>query len=346
MWQVIGQSRIISLFTHGLGTGTLSHAYLFIGPPHVGKMTLALQMAQALNCESSERPCLECTSCQKINAMNHADVQVINLAQTDDAVEAKSIGISQIKELQHSANLPPFEGKQRVYIIDGAELMSTEAANCLLKTLEEPPEGVTIFLLTTNDRLLPTTVVSRCQRIELPPLSKEDISESLIENNGIEPQKARLLAGLSHGCPGWAISAAQDDSLLLHLKGELDRIIDITQANCEERFAYIAPLAARFSQDRNSVYEVLDIWLDFWHDLMLVKLGCRDMITYIDRSDELIELAEGYRIDEINDYIHKIREAADQLRQNANPRLSLEILMLDIPRKERGSLTDRLPSSL
>ena len=281
---------------------------------------------------------MECTSCQKIYSMNHADVQVIGLNQSEDTADAKLISINQIKELQHSASLPPFEGKQRVYIIDGGEVMSTEAANCLLKTLEEPPERVTIFLLTTNDRLLPATVVSRCQRIELPPLSKEDISRSLVEYNGVEPQKARLLGGLSHGCPGWAISAAQDDGLLLHLKDELDRIIDVTNADCEERFAYVAPIAARFNQDRNSVYEVLDIWLDYWHDLMLVKLGCRDMITYIDRDDDLIESAEGYRIDQIYNYIHSIRAAADQLRQNTNPRLTLEILMLDIPRKERGSL--------
>ena len=287
---------------------------------------------------------MECTSCQKIYSMNHADVQVIGLNQSEDTADAKLISINQIKELQHSASLPPFEGKQRVYIIDGGEVMSTEAANCLLKTLEEPPERVTIFLLTTNDRLLPATVVSRCQRIELPPLSKEDISRSLVENNGIEPQKARLLGRLSHGCPGWAISAAQDDGLLLHLKDELDRIIDVTNADCEERFAYVAPIAARFNQDRNSVYEVLDIWLDYWHDLMLVKLGCRDMITYIDRDDDLIESAEGYRIDQIYNYIHSIRAAADQLRQNANPRLTLEILMLDIPRKERGSLKERPPS--
>lgn len=344
MWQVIGQSRIISLLTHGLETGTLSHAYLFIGPPHIGKNTLAKQLAQALNCKANERPCHECSSCQKINSMNHADVQVISLTQNDDSAEAKSISINQIKELQHSASLPPFEGKQRVYIIDGAEVMSTEAANCLLKTLEEPPEGVTIILLTTNDRLLPTTVVSRCQRIELPPLSKEDISQSLVDNNGIEPQKAKLLAGLSHGCPGWAISAIQDENLLQHLKEELDRVIDITNTNCEERFAYIAPMAARFNQDRNSVYDILDIWLDYWHDLMLVKLGCHDMITNIDRVKELTESAAGYRIDQIHDYIKSIRATVYRLRQNANPRLTLEVLMLDIPRKERGSPIDRLSS--
>jgi len=345
MWQLIGQSRIISLLQHGLETGTLAHAYLFIGPPHVGKMTLALQMAQALNCEAVERPCLECASCQKIGMMNHADVQVIGLIQNDNAAEAKLISIDQIKELQHSASLPPFEGKRKVYIIDGAEVMSTEAANCLLKTLEEPPEGVIIILLTKNDRLLPTTVVSRCQRLELTPLSKEDITRAITDSSDIEFQKARLLAGLSHGCPGWAISAVHDESLLQHFKDELDRIFEIINANCEERFAYIAPMAARFNQDRNSVYEVLDIWLDYWHDLMLVKLGCRDMITNIDRSNQLAESAAVYRIDQIEDFIKSIRAAADRLRQNANPRLTLEVLMLDIPGKERGSQVDQLPSS-
>jgi DNA polymerase-3 subunit delta' len=330
MWQLIGQSRIISLLRQGLETGTLAHAYLFSGPSHIGKMTLALQLAQALNCEAAERPCFECTPCRKISAMNHADVRVIGLTQSNEA-EAKLISIDQIKELQHAANLPPFEGKQKVYIIDGAELMSTDAANCLLKTLEEPPDGVTIILLTKNDRLLPTTIVSRCQCLEFPPLSKDDIKRALVEMYDIDSRKASLLAGLSHGCPGWAISAVQDESLVEHYREELERIIRVTGADCEERFAYIAPMAARFSRDRNSVYDVLDIWLDYWHDLMLVKLGCHDMITNIDRSQELKDSSKKYSSEEIDSCIKSIRAAADRLRQNANPRLALEVLMLDIP---------------
>jgi DNA polymerase-3 subunit delta' len=343
MWQIIGQSRPISLLRHSLKATTLAHAYLFIGPPHIGKMTLALHLAQALNCEATEPPCRECTTCQKISMINHADVQVIGLTRNEDATEAKLISIDQIKELQHSASLPPFEGKKKVYIINSAELMSIDAANCLLKTLEEPPQGVTIILLTKNDRLLPTTVVSRCQRLELTPLSKEDISGALVENYGVEPQKAKLLAGFSHGCPGWALAALQDESLLQHRRDEIDRIIEVMNATYEERFAFIAPLAARFNQDRNSVYEILGVWLDYWHDLLLVKLGCRDMITNIDRSNELEDSAEGYRLDQIESYITKIREAAEQLQQNANPRLTLEVLMLDMPGKERGSKTSELP---
>jgi DNA polymerase-3 subunit delta' len=338
MWQVIGQTRAVSLLQYSLKAGALAHAYLFVGPQHIGKMTLALNLAQALNCEAIERPCLECTSCIKIAKGSHADVQIIGLTQNDDAAEAKLIGIDQIKELQHSANLPPFEGKHKVFIIDGAELLSIEAANCLLKTLEEPADKVTFILLTVNDRLLPATVVSRCQCLDLLPLSTAEEATALREKWSIEPERARLLAGLSHGCPGWALSANRDDGLIQQRNEELNRLNGIIKADYEERFAYVAQLAARFSQNRSAVYDVLERWLDYWRDLMLVKLGFYDMITNIDRKDELIEIAGSYRLAQIKAFIESIKSAAVQLRQNVNTRLALEVLMLDIPIKEAGGM--------
>ena len=336
MWQIIGQTRAVSLLQHSLEAGTLAHAYLLIGPPHVGKMTLAKNLAQALNCEAKERPCLKCTACEKIAAGNHADVQVIGLAQNQDSAEAKLIGIDQIKDVQHSASLPPFEGKHKVFIIDGAELLSIEAANCLLKTLEEPNDKMTFILLTVNDKLLPATVVSRCQRLELPPLSTSEAAQALADRQGIDNERARLLAGLSHGCLGWAIAAAEDDSLIQKRDEELKRMLDVIRAEFEERFSYVNQLAGQFSQNRGAVYEILDLWLDYWRDLMLVKVGCHDMITNIDRKDELAEMAGGYRLAQIKSFINSIQAAAEQLRQNANPRLALEVLMIDIPRKEGG----------
>jgi DNA polymerase-3 subunit delta' len=338
MWQVIGQTRAVSLLQYSLKASNLAHAYLLVGPQHIGKMTLALNLAQALNCEAIERPCLQCTSCIKIAKGSHADVQIIGLTQNDDAAEAKLIGIDQIKELQHSANLPPFEGKHKVFIIDGAELLSIEAANCLLKTLEEPADKVTFILLTVNDRLLPATVVSRCQRLDLLPLSTAEEATALREKWSIEPERARLLAGLSHGCPGWALSANRDDGLIQQRNEELNRLNGIIKADYEERFAYVAQLAARFSQNRSAVYDVLERWLDYWRDLMLVKLGCYDMITNIDRKDELIEIAGSYRLAQIKAFIESIKSAAVQLRQNVNTRLALEVLMLDIPKKEAGGV--------
>ncbi|MFQ5997657.1 MAG: ATP-binding protein, partial [Dehalococcoidales bacterium] len=182
MWQVVGQDRVVSLLRRSLEKESLAHAYLLVGPPHVGKMTLALNLAQALNCEAAERPCGECAPCQKIASANHADVQVIGLISEENSAEAKlrtEISIDQIRQMQHSASLPPFEGKYKIFIIEEAEFLSTEAANCLLKTLEEPVGSVIFILLTANDRLLPQTVVSRCQRLELAPLAANEVEAAL-----------------------------------------------------------------------------------------------------------------------------------------------------------------------
>ncbi len=336
MWQVVGQERVVALLQRCLEKDCLAHAYLVVGPPHVGKMTLALDLARALNCTATERPCGECATCQKITSAHHADVQVIGLSPDGASGDAKTrteISIDQIREMQHAACLPPFEGNCRVFIIDGAEFLSGEAANCLLKTLEEPADKVVFALLTTNESLLPATVVSRCQRLELFPLPVARIESALSQHWGIEVEKARLLARLAHGCLGWAVTAATSGDLLQVRGAEIERLLGIIGTGNEERFAQAAQLATQFNQNRNSVYGILDLWQDYWRDLMLVRLGSHDIIN-IDQQDKLMKLAQSYSLAQIKAFIQSIQTAREQLRQNANPQLVLEVLVLDLPGKE------------
>jgi DNA polymerase-3 subunit delta' len=333
MWQTIGQPEAIALLEHGLKIGCLAHAYLLLGAPHIGKMTLALDLARALNCQGNEKPCGECSSCRRIIEGKYTDVQVISLSSMKDVDDAKGraeISIDDIRELQRNANLPPFEGKYKVFIIDGAEYLSSEAANCLLKTIEEPPPQVLILLLASDaSRLLPT-VVSRCQRLELRPLPSGEIEEILTASYGIDCDKAALIARLSQGCLGWALTVLNNDSYLEQLRQRLTEMMSLFTVGWHERFNYAAKLAS----DRKSADEIIKLWLIWWRDLMLTKCGCQKCVTNIDKIPTLEKWSEILSLQEIKEIIDCLQKSLDQIALNANLRLVYEVIMLNIPRKE------------
>ena len=151
----------------------------------------------------------------------------------------------------------------------------------------------------------------------------------------IEPQKARLLARLSGGCLGWAVTAAGDDSILQRRAEWLDELLDIISADYEQRFAYVTRLVTRFSQNRGLVQDRLALWLDWWRDLLLVKVGCSDAVINVDRLTELTGMAADYSLAQVRSFIDNIRVAGEQLKLNANPQLALEVLMLNIPEKDK-----------
>jgi DNA polymerase-3 subunit delta' len=343
MWQVIGQDRILSLLDYSLKTNTIAHAYLLVGPRHVGKRTLAFNLAQALNCDGPELPCGQCRSCQRILEGKHADVISISMnskiesAVTSNSLEHKTeIGIKDMLELQRMANLPPYEGKYKVFIIDDAEYLSTEAANSLLKILEEPPQRIAWLLLASEEERLLPTIISRCQRLELKPVPSERVQEILISSYDVDADKAKLLTQLCHGRLGWALSALANDDILEQRSQRIVKLSSLLPAGLEQRFAYAQELASQLSQNRRAGAEIIEIWLDWWRDLMLIKGGCREAIINVDYERTLEEQARELSLSEIEGFLANLCLLQEEISKNVNPRLALEWLMLNLPGKKLG----------
>lgn len=329
--RLLGYPEVAGRLQKELKGGCLSHAYLVLGPPQVGKGVLALELAQALNCQGPNPPCGLCPHCQKTAAGAHPDVQILGLVTDEKSNRLrKEIGIDQVRALQHDAGLHPYWGKYRVFIVDEAQRLSSEAANCLLKTLEEPPSACLIILLASDERALPSTVVSRCRKVHLRPLARSHVEEVLLEQ-GASPEEARLLAPLSRGRLGWALSARGDPRLMRFRASGLETLGKALNGGFPERFQLAEEMAGLYYRDREALDRTLQIWLGWWRDLLLVKGGYYQGVANADQEEGLGHWGARLSMEEILAFTKAIMGTMEALERNVNPRLALEALLLEAP---------------
>ena len=349
MWQTVGQDHLLRQLDASLQAGRVGHAYLLAGPPHVGKMTLALDMAAAVNCAvasgqqsalmisdaaADSGPCGLCEPCSRIRRGVYADLNIV--AVGGDPRVPTRISIEQVRETENFLSVTPVEGGWKVIIFNGAETLSagqSESANALLKTLEEPPERVLLLLLTTAEDAILPTIRSRCRLLSLRPMPGAALADYLVSQHSVEPNQASRLARLARGCPGWAINAMVDPAMLESRSEELDRIVESVAAPLDRRFAYANTLGSAFSGDRESVRQTLYLWQGWWRDLLLTKEGVPEHVQNADRIEELEQFAAGIPSSAIVALLRRIHSTLAALDANANPRLALECMMLDVPAK-------------
>lgn len=330
-WGIIGHQWAVRLLALSLARGQLSHAYLFLGPPRVGKTALALALARAINCTGQEpasgpgprrdaevAPCGECRSCRLIGAGRHPDIRLI------EGGEARAIHIDQVREVQHEIVLSPVEARRRVVVLTDFQGATLEAANCLLKTLEEPPGQVVLILTASQQgRLLPT-IVSRCQPLCLRAPAGEVIARGLEEQFGLAAEQARKLAALAAGRVGWAVEAARDPRRLSEREEHLERLRQVMSADTLGRLRW----ARELSGEDDALPALLDCWLNWWRDLLLWHAGCRELISNVDQEAALETARRAQSLSQLVAGLRALGQARHRLESNANPRLTLEVLFL------------------
>ncbi|MFH0724960.1 MAG: DNA polymerase III subunit delta' [Pseudomonadota bacterium] len=338
--------RILSAFFH---TGKMPHAMLFTGVDGIGKRSAATAFAMACNCtgdkvsieaESSctgsmpgnaakvPAVCGRCRSCRKIQADSHPDIIRIEPA-------GQYIRIAQIRELLGTLAMKPYEAKLRVVIISDAHAMNPEAGNALLKILEEPPESTILILTASGTADLLPTIVSRCQQIRFNPLPLKRLAALLVEKEGVTPENARVLAAMADG--------SYSRALRLYRQGWIERRRWLMDAGGflmgaspgRVTMTGLMALALELLEKKNGIGDALEILTSFYRDLAVLKFR-RGRIINEDLSDRLHAAAGALSGTSLVANLEAIETTRKQLRGNANPRLAIELLLMQ--------LTDHLPS--
>jgi DNA polymerase-3 subunit delta' len=324
-WNLLGHEWAVDMLKQHIARAALRHAYLFSGPPGLGRRTLALRLAQALNCTqplAPGQPCGGvCRECRQIQAMRHPDLSVVQ-AET----EGGTLKVEQVREVRRTLALKPYQANYRVALFLRFQEASEGAANALLKTLEEAP-AYAVLVLTADapEQLLPT-ITSRCEVLRLRPLSIETI-ETHLQAHGAQPTQAHLIAHVCGGRPGYALRLLQDESVLEFRAGRLADLGGLLSSTRVQKFDY----AEKMAKDKESMRQTLLVWLSYWRDVLLRASGAKTPIANIDQGESIDLLAGRLALGNSKRVVSDLELALKRLERNVNPRLLAEVLLLDLP---------------
>lgn len=322
-WPWFGNRHIIDFLQGSILSRELSHFYIFSGLPDLGKSALALAFSASLLCRNFADgqgllPCGSCPSCLEVKKAAHSDLTFLRLAE-----EKKNISVEQVRNFIRLMSLGSFASGFKIGLVKNAESLSLEAANCLLKTLEEPKPGVVIILLTSHLEQLPATILSRGQILLFRPAAREQVYDYLVNEHKLTRDFARVLSRISSGRPALAAKLANDPGFFAGRKKIILTLIKMMSDNISGRFQAIEEI---IKQEPGSAVETLEVWQTITRDLLLMRLNLEELTANELALNELREV--NLPIAGLLNLQEKIKEGMKYLAANANPRTVLENISL------------------
>jgi DNA polymerase-3 subunit delta' len=327
-WNVAGHTWAVRALQRDVALAHPSHAYLFAGPAGVGRRTLALAFAQALNCVQPPSPgefCGACRPCRQIAGRTHPDLSLLLPDQP-----GKPIKVESAREMMHMLALSPLELHWRVGLLADFDQATPSTANALLKMLEEPPASVILLLTAESAEALLPTIVSRCRVITLRPLPISEIEAALIERWQVVPARARLLAHLSGGRLGWALRELNDEGAAQTRRAGLESWRSVFTANRAARLVQ-ASLLARDRDEEYDLTRTLEMWQSLTHDLLLSGIDPQASLTNLDYAEEIRALAQRIAPERARAWLVALQRVGRGIERNLNLRLALEAALLEAP---------------
>ncbi|HZP96571.1 MAG TPA: DNA polymerase III subunit [Candidatus Limnocylindria bacterium] len=333
---MIGQRRFLDKLGEQAIRGDVAHGYELSGPRSIGKHTVAVRLAQTLNCAREPRVsggCGVCVSCRKIERGVHPDVLVVTRqTDLDKRSDRKNITIEQVRAMQQDLALRPLEGRKRVVIIDDAAELSEHAEVALLKTLEEPPPHAVLLLVTPTPSALLETIRSRVQPFPFRLVPRAEIERAVVDRYG--PDAARF-AAVAAGRPGIALTLASDEAARRGRAALEREFYTLVASRLTDRFAWAADLAEseRDTQKRNEQIESrLVAWGELIRDAAVVAAGAPERALRPERSEQSAKLAGAVASRELIDLAQSFeRWRRDVVETTVSSRMLLELLALKLP---------------